>query len=97
MQTGGSGILRITTGPDALFFHSNLLHCSGQNTSANPPWSIISAYNRIDNKACLPVQQSSFAPIEVVEEEMLLRVGNKGISQTWDFLDKSQRKYQENT
>ena len=82
---------------DALFFHSNLLHCSGQNTSENPRWSIISAYNRIDNKAYLPVQQSSFAPIEVVEDEMLLRVGNKGISQASDFLDKSQRKYQENT
>jgi phytanoyl-CoA hydroxylase len=80
---------------DALFFHCNLLHSSGQNRSENPRWSIISAYNRIDNKAYLPVQESSYTPIEMVEDDQILRAGNKGISHSADFLDKSQRKYQE--
>jgi len=80
---------------DALFFHSNLLHSSGQNTSEKPRWSIISAYNRTDNKAYLPVQESSYTPIEMVEDDMILKIGLKGISQGADFLDKSQRKYQE--
>lgn len=80
---------------DALFFHSNLLHCSGQNTSEHPRWSIISAYNRTSNKAYLPVQESSHTPIAIVEDDRLLQVGRKGISQTADFLDKSQRRYQQ--
>lgn len=80
---------------DALFFHCNLLHCSGQNASDNPRWSIISAYNHTENKAYLPVQESSFTPIKIVEDDMLLRVGKKGISQASDFLDKSQRRYQQ--
>lgn len=78
---------------DALFFHSNLLHSSGQNTSENARWSIISAYNRTDNKAYLPVQESSYTPIDMVEDDMLLKTGNKGMSRVADFLDKSQRKY----
>jgi phytanoyl-CoA hydroxylase len=80
---------------DALFFHCNLLHCSGQNTSENPRWSIIAAYNRIGNKAYLPVQESSYTPIEMVEDDMILKAGSKGISKAADFLDKSQRRYQE--
>ncbi len=80
---------------DALFFHCNLLHSSGQNTSENPRWSIISAYNRTDNRAYLPVQESSFTPLEVVGDEQLLRVGARGIADSADFLDKSQRRYQE--
>lgn len=80
---------------DALFFHSNLLHSSGQNTSENPRWSIISAYNRIDNKPYLPVQESSYTPLEVVDDDAILQAGTKGISDTADFLDKSQRIYQQ--
>ncbi len=34
---------------DALFFHSNTLHCSGQNKSEHPRWSLICCYNRRDN------------------------------------------------
>ncbi|MCY7350249.1 MAG: phytanoyl-CoA dioxygenase family protein [Cytophagaceae bacterium] len=80
---------------DALFFHCNLLHSSGQNRSENPRWSIISAYNRTDNRAYLPVPESSFTPLEVVDDDQLLAVGAKGITASADFLDKSARKYQE--
>lgn len=34
---------------DALFFHGNLLHCSAQNTSDKPRWSLICCYNTKHN------------------------------------------------
>jgi len=80
---------------DALFFHSNLLHSSGQNTSENPRWSIISAYNRVDNKAYLLAPESSYTPLDIVEDDMILKYGAKGISDSADFLDKSARIYQQ--
>ena len=33
----------------AIFFHSNLLHCSAQNRSANPRWALICCYNAARN------------------------------------------------
>ena len=33
----------------AIFFHCNLLHCSAQNTSANPRWALICCYNAARN------------------------------------------------
>lgn len=80
---------------DALFFHSNLLHCSGQNRSENPRWSIISAYNRTDNRSYKPVQESSYMPLEIVEDDMMLKAGATGIAATADFLIKADRKYQQ--
>lgn len=34
---------------DALFFHSNVLHCSDPNDSPNRRWAFIMAYNRASN------------------------------------------------
>jgi ectoine hydroxylase-related dioxygenase (phytanoyl-CoA dioxygenase family) len=34
---------------DALFFHGNLLHCSAQNRSEHPRWSLICCYNTRHN------------------------------------------------
>ncbi|MCH2113349.1 MAG: phytanoyl-CoA dioxygenase family protein [Pirellulales bacterium] len=34
---------------DAIFFHANLLHCSDQNTSDEPRWSLICCYNTRHN------------------------------------------------
>jgi len=82
---------------DALFFHCNLLHGSGQNTSEHPRWSIISAYNLASNRAYLPVPESSHTPLVAVDDELLLRVGHRGIAATADFLNKADRKYQETT
>jgi hypothetical protein len=39
---------------DALFFHSNLLHCSGQNSSPNRRWAFLTAYNTVSNRKCKP-------------------------------------------
>ena len=80
---------------DALFFHSNLLHSSGQNLSENPRWSIISAYNKIGNKSYKKMQESSYTPLEMVDDGMLLEFASKGIDSSADFLNKAKRKYQD--
>jgi ectoine hydroxylase-related dioxygenase (phytanoyl-CoA dioxygenase family) len=81
---------------DALFFHCNLLHASGQNTSSEPRWSIISAYNRLSNR---PINESeprsSITPISRVDDDRLLDPAAGGVSATADFLDKSRRRYQD--
>ena len=81
---------------DGLFFHCNLLHSSGQNRSANPRWSIISAYNKISNKPYKPtVAESSYTPLEMVPDGTLLNYGAKGIDSNVSFLNKAARKYQD--
>ncbi len=81
---------------DALFFHCNLLHASGQNTSDHPRWSIISAYNLLANRPITDEPAAScITPITRVPDEALLEAGARGLSPDADFLDKSRRKYQE--
>jgi len=72
---------------DALFFHSNLLHRSEANLSDAPRWSMISCYNRQENK---PYNEKSIAcitPISVVPDEALLDNKAAGLVSV-DFLDK---------
>ena len=80
---------------DALFFHCNLLHASGQNTSEHPRWSIISAYNVLTNTPLRSEEpRSCVTPIARVPDaaprpRCRRRVGRRR------FLDKSNRAYQE--
>lgn len=53
---------------DALFFHSNLIHRSEANLSANSRWSIISCYNRKANIPYNEPSQSSTVPLQVVPD-----------------------------
>lgn len=80
---------------DMLFFHCNLLHASGQNTSDEPRWSIISAYNLLSNR---PISDepadSCITPIDRLPDEALLEGGAGGISPDADFLRKERRRYQ---
>ena len=80
---------------DALFFHCNLLHGSGPNASDEPRWSIISAYNRLDNRPILPEPASCVTPIDRVPDERLLAAGPRGIAAGADFLSKEKRRYQQ--
>jgi phytanoyl-CoA hydroxylase len=59
---------------DALFFHSNLLHRSEANTSANARWSLISCYNRETNIGYNESSSNSASttPIDVVPDDALL-------------------------
>ncbi|RPD42998.1 phytanoyl-CoA dioxygenase family protein [Chitinophaga barathri] len=72
---------------DALFFHCNLLHSSAANLSDHPRWSIISAYNLLTNKPFLEKTISCITPIDLVEDDMILKVGKKGLGEG-DFLTK---------
>ena len=51
---------------DALFFHANLLHCSGKNESDAPRWSLICCYNTKHND---PIVQGgrhpNYSPLEI--------------------------------
>lgn len=79
---------------DALFFHCNLLHGSGQNTSDQPRWSIISAYNLLTNRPITDEPAvSCVTPIDRVPDAALLEVGARGVAATADFLKKEKRGY----
>ena len=57
---------------DTLFFHCNLLHASGANTSEHPRWSLIMAYNARSNA---PLSTSAFPgsrPLEQVEDTAVI-------------------------
>jgi ectoine hydroxylase-related dioxygenase (phytanoyl-CoA dioxygenase family) len=73
---------------DALFFHSNLLHMSEANLSDKPRWSLISAYNLSYNIPFREKNTSCITPVQVVEDEAILRSGLKGLSGSTDFLSK---------
>ena len=53
---------------DALFFHSNLLHCSGQNSSPNRRWAFLTAYNTVSNRKCKPHHHPDYQPLEKVRK-----------------------------
>lgn len=57
---------------DALFFHSNLLHRSGPNTSDHPRWSIISCYNLQTNLAYNETSTSWKIPVDMVPDKAIL-------------------------
>lgn len=72
---------------DTVFFHGNLLHTSDSNTSDNARFSLISAYNLASNKSFMNEPESSHTPIERVSNEMILKIGVRGIKDTADFLN----------
>ena len=45
----GDPVLVETDPGDVLFFHSNLLHTSGPNTSREKRWNLVLAYNQLEN------------------------------------------------
>ena len=57
---------------DALVFHSNLLHRSEANLSAQPRWSIISCYNAQSNPAYNEQSTSWKIPVEMVPDDAIL-------------------------
>lgn len=73
---------------DTLFFHSNLLHRSDSNRSEFARWSLISAYNLINNRPFKGSNTSSYTPIEKVPDSAILQSNSKGISEEVDFNQK---------
>jgi len=62
---------------DALFFHSNLLHRSDQNTSENPRWSMICCYNAKSNDPYKESHHPRYTPLNKVPDSAILQAGLK--------------------
>ncbi|MHB8970979.1 MAG: phytanoyl-CoA dioxygenase family protein [Pirellulaceae bacterium] len=63
---------------DALFFHGNLLHCSAQNTSDKPRWSLICCYNTKHNDPIIQGgRHPNYSPLEKWPDSQVLEVGRK--------------------
>ncbi|MCG8307890.1 MAG: phytanoyl-CoA dioxygenase family protein [Cytophagales bacterium] len=73
---------------DTLFFHGNLLHKSDANASDSARFSLISAYNLAGNKSFMNEPETSHTPIEKVSNDMILKIGSRGLRETADLLSK---------
>ncbi len=82
-------LLHCEMGPgDALFFHGNLLHCSAQNTSDNPRWSLICCYNTKHNDPFIQHgRHPNYSRLEQWDDECVLRIGR----QQWEAMQLSQK------
>lgn len=56
----------------AIFFHSNLLHRSDQNTSEKPRWSYICCYNTKHNDPYKESKHPRYTPLNVLPNSALL-------------------------
>ena len=62
---------------DVLFFHSNLLHRSDQNKSANPRWSMICCYNAKSNDPYKDSHHPRYTPIDRLDDSAINQIGIK--------------------
>ena len=60
---------------DAIFFHSNTLHCSGPNHSENPRWAMICCYNSAANNPYKESHHPSYTKLHKVDDAEVLAVG----------------------
>ena len=70
---------------DTLFFHSNLLHRSDQNTSEHPRWSLICCYNTKHNNPYKESHHPFYSPIEKLPDGTIKEMGSKLFEQSADF------------
>jgi hypothetical protein len=56
---------------DTLFFHCNLLHCSGQNHSPDPRWAMICCYNAARNNPYKVSRHPQYTPLEQVDDTLI--------------------------
>ena len=69
---------------DTLFFHCNLLHCSGQNHSPDPRWAMICCYNAARNNPFKTSRHPQYTPLEQVDDTLIKTVGLKRFSESGD-------------
>lgn len=71
----------------AVFFHSNVLHRSDQNTSPNPRWAFICCYNTRHNDPYKDSKHPRYSPLEIWDDTRILGVGQRH----WDRLQRTSR------
>ena len=69
---------------DTLFFHCNLLHCSGQNHSPDPRWAMICCYNAARNNPFKASRHPQYTPLEQVDDTLIKMVGLKRFNDSAD-------------
>jgi len=78
----------------ALFFHSNLLHASAQNKSANPRWSLICCYTAKNNIPKHDPNHPGYEhPFEKVADSAIRATGKRTLAGSAAFLGKSVETY----
>jgi ectoine hydroxylase-related dioxygenase (phytanoyl-CoA dioxygenase family) len=60
-----------------LFFHSNLLHRSDANNSADPRWALICCYTAVDNKPFKPGVGGTFSRLEHWDDDRVREVARR--------------------
>lgn len=71
----------------ALFFHANLLHCSGPNQSDHARWSLICCYNAASNDPYKDSHHPGYTPIHKVPNSAVKAVGAKTTPVAQVFVD----------
>ncbi len=71
----------------AIFFHSNLLHCSAPNTSPNPRWTLICCYNAARNDPYKDSHHPRYTPLEEVPDSAIKEYASKRSAADKDFLE----------
>ena len=64
----------------AIFFHGNLLHSSGPNTSENPRWSLICCYNSAANDPYKESSHPRYTPLLKLPDSAIKEYGARGAS-----------------
>ncbi|WP_336514402.1 phytanoyl-CoA dioxygenase family protein [Pollutibacter soli] len=75
---------------DTLFFHPNILHRSEANLSDKARWSLISVYNRQNNKPYNETSTSCISPIEMVPDDAFMYIVPEKITDNASFLVKEE-------
>jgi len=60
---------------DAVFFHSNTLHCSAANHSNNARWAMICCYNAASNNPYKDSHHPSYTKLYKVDDNSILELG----------------------
>ena len=77
---------------DTLYFHSNLLHRSDQNTSDSQRWSLICCYNTKHNNPYKESHHPFYAPLEKLPDRAIKEMGAKLFEEGADFWNPAEDK-----
>lgn len=77
---------------DALFFHSNLLHASGQNTSDRTRNVLLCCYSRADNRPFVQSHNTQLTDFTPVTDAEIMRYAGNPIARDRDFADSAPAK-----
>jgi ectoine hydroxylase len=78
-----------------LFFHSNLLHASAQNTSPRARWALICCYNAARNNPYKGSHHPRYNRLDKVSDDAILKTGIRATDSGSDFVEPASDKTSE--